>query len=182
MLRPTRKGVTMTRRFWTAALLAGLLGFSGLGAPAADDKKDEKKGAPAAEAHDAFPDDVQQIALAYQLAEMGRRAKAPDLLVSAARILRRIKPVEGDTKPEVKGGEDAKGEKVVLVKESDKLLAEAKALAPDDKAVAAAADKAAKEDLVFPPVPGKRGTYGGPRSYHHQPGAGVTLTWNRSFV
>jgi hypothetical protein len=169
----------MTKRLWTTALLlAGLAGLVGLsGGLGAADKKDEAPSAPAG----AGPNEAQQIAMAYDLADMGHRAKAPDLLVTAARILRRINPIDGTDQPAAEGGNDAKGEKVSLKEVADGWLAEARKMAPDDKAIAALADQAAKEDLVFPPEPGKRGTFGGPRQYFHRPGVGVALTWNLRF-
>lgn len=154
-------------------ILAGLLG--GLGTPSAA-PADEKKDDSVQVKPDPVSDDVRHIALAYDLADYGRSIKSPEMLISAARILRKIRTTPGKEKPTIEDGKDEKDdsdEPVSLVAESDKLLAEARKLAPDDAIIGELAERAAKEKT--------RGSVGGPRSHYHKPGAGVKLTWNVTF-
>jgi len=164
-----------------ALLLSGLLAWAVLSAPerASAEDKETAKAAPPGVAYN----DTRQIAIALDLVDLGRTTKAPDLLISAARILRRIEPRDGDDKPQVSGGTDEPGIKTDLKTVAKNLLTEAVKMAPDNKTIADLAKHATEEKLVVPPPePGKRGTFGGPKQYFHQPGAGVTLTWQARFV
>jgi hypothetical protein len=147
-------------------VLAGLL--VGAQARAAEEPSKEKLEADAAA--------IQHITSAYDLAAYGRKEKAPELLVSAAFVLRTVHVEKGDEKPKVEKGEESDGkpaEAVSLKAVSDKLLAEAREMAAGDKLVLDLADRVTKEKT--------RESVGGPRSYYHQPGAGSTLTWNVTF-
>jgi hypothetical protein len=166
----------MTNRLLPAALLlAALAGLSaGAGtvpAPAADETK--------ADARAGHADDVRYIAMAYELAEYGRAKKAPEALIAAARVLRGIRTTPGEEKVKVDGAKDEKdqtaepGEAVSLVAESDKLLEEAKKMAPKDKAIKELANQMANES--------RRPAVGGPRSYSYGIRQNVTHYWNISF-
>jgi hypothetical protein len=109
--------------------------------------------------------DTRQLAMAFDLIELGRATRAPDLLISAARILRRIEPRPGEVTPEVSGGKDEGGVKLDLKAKANELLTEAVAMSPDNATIASMAKLAREERLVVPPAEsGKRGTFGGPRS------------------
>lgn len=126
---------------------------------------------------DPISDDVRNIAMAYDLAAYGRTARSPESLVTAARILRQIRALAGTESSSVEGaGNDTeeKQEPISLLAESDRLLDEARKMAPDDAVIAQLADRVAKEKT--------RGSLRGPRSYTHQPGSGVKRTWNLRFV
>jgi hypothetical protein len=160
---------TMTKRFWLVLTAVGLCGTVLLGRgpvpkAGADDKKTE------AVKHDPAADDVRHIAMAYELAEYGRETKSPEMLIAAARILRKIHATPGKEKSTVERGKEEAGdnEPVSLVKESDKLLAEARNLAPDDSVITQLVERTSKEK--------SRGAIGGPRSYFHRPGAGTTIS------
>jgi hypothetical protein len=143
--------------------------------PAADEAKKANEPAKVDEAGE----DVINIGLAFSLAEYGRKNKSPDSLVAAARILRKIRTTPLTDKPtdEAPKGEKPDkveaGSEVSLVAESDKMLAEARKMAPDDKLIADLADRAAKEKT--------RAALGGPRSYSGAIRAGHTQTHNVSF-
>ncbi len=158
-------------------VVLGLL-LASVGGPAAADeaKKDDTstvKPNPAAE-------DVANVALAYRLAEYGRKHKSPEMLVSAARILRHVKTTPGKETPKIeapKGEETPKDEPLEaasLMDESKKMLADAKKLAPDDAIVAELVERAAKEKT--------RGSLGGPRTYRRALRPGFTNTWGVNFV
>jgi hypothetical protein len=137
--------------------LAGLV--AGVGAPASADepKKPEKQ--------DVKPNpagaDVANISLAYQLAEYGRKSKNPEMLVSAARILRQIKTTPGKGDPKVEGDareEEKAPEPVSLSTQSTNLLDEAKKMAPDDAIVAELVERVNKDKVT-------RDALNGPRSF-----------------
>jgi hypothetical protein len=164
---------TMSKRFWSVAiLLAGLTCLTlGLGASAEEkDKKDAPASDPAAEA-------VKHIASALDLAELGRKEKEPELLIAAARTLRMIATTPGKEKVEVKGGKDElkdDDKAPSMTRMSDDLLAEAQRMAPDDKVIA---------DLVQRVKEAKtRESIGGPRTYYHRPGAGTTIVHTATFI
>lgn len=147
-----------------------------LAAPARQDSKPEDVKA------DPTADAVRQIAMAAELAEMGRATKTPDMLVTAARILRRIRTAPGTGKTTVEGTEE-KGEPVSLTAQSDALLKEARTMAPDDAALGDLIARAAKD---APPAADKTGPQGrgsliGPRTYFHRPGAGTVVTLATTF-
>lgn len=166
------------KRIWVTGmaltiLAAWLVGLGTVSRAPADDKKEDAVQVKA----DPVSDDVRHIALAYDLAEYGRKAKSPEMLVSAARILRKIRTTPGTEKPTIEGGKDEKEEKaeaVSLLEESNHLLAEARKLAPDDALIGDLIERITKEKT--------RGSIGGPRSHYHKPGAGTTMTWNVSFA
>ncbi len=163
----------------TKRVCAGIAPLSLLGcllvvnppAPAEEKKEDpaaaDKTAAAAAES-------VREIGMALQLAEYGRRENSPEMLIAAARILRKIRATPGTDEPKAEGGEAAKKPAASLGDLSDKLLEEARKKAGDDKAILEMADRVAKE-------PKGRGALGGPRSYTHAPGDGVSLTWSVRF-
>jgi hypothetical protein len=165
----------------TAMLLSGLLAWATLNTPErahAGGDKDASKDAPASVAYN----DTRQIAIAFDLVDLGRTAKAPDLLISAARILRRIETQDGDEKGEVGGGTDEPGIKTNLKTVAKELLSEAVKMAPDNKTIAELAQHAADEKLVVPPEPGARGSMRGARQHFHKPATGVSVTWKLKFV
>jgi hypothetical protein len=165
----------MTRRLYGLGLLLACALCLGAGqpSPAADEKKAEEPKV------DQAGEDVIHIGLAYSLAEYGRKNKSPESLVTAARILRKIKTTPITEKPTDEGpkGEKADevkaGAEVSLLAESDKLLDEARKMAPDDKLIGELADRAAKEKT--------RAALGGPRSYSGAIRAGHTQTLTVSF-
>lgn len=160
----------MCTRFWTVLTAVALGGWLSLSPAAADDKKSE----PVAKA-DPVADAVRQIAMAYELAEYGRQTRSPEILVAAARILRHIHTTPGKEPSKVEQGKEEPGdaEAVSMVKESEKLLAEAKNLAPDDSTIAQLIDRTMREK--------SRGAVGGPRSYRHRPGAGAVISMSVRF-
>ena len=155
-----------------AAGLVTLLALSGLPAPAQDKSA---KAAPAMDAKESPEGEaVKNIALAYDLAALGRKSDSPEMLLAAAKVLGMYKSNPGKDKPKVSGGVDEPTEPLSLSEEAHKLLTEAKEKAKGDKAIIALADAIA-DGL-------SRGSYGGPRSYTHQPRSGATLTWNVNFI
>jgi hypothetical protein len=172
----------MTKRIWVGVASLSMFGFLAALALPPGVGADEPKEAPAEkEAKDkeakVAGETVKNIGMAIQLAEYGRQEKAPEMLIAAARILRKTPPAKpGKDEPEAKGG-NAKAEKrelASLVEASDKLLDEARKMAADDKVLLELADRVAKEDPT-------RGAIGGPRAYTHNPGDGVNLTWSVNF-
>jgi hypothetical protein len=160
----------MTKRIWASLaplFLLGCLLAAGTPQAAAEDKKADPAAMAKAEA-------VRLIGTAYNLAEYGREQKAPEALVAAARILRGIHTTEGKEKFTAEGGDAARKESPNLEEVSDKLLAEARKMAGDDKAVLELADRVANMK--------GRGAFGGPQAYTHQPGGGVNVTYNVHFI
>jgi hypothetical protein len=161
----------MTKRFWVVALLVAGLSCLSLGPVVlADEKPTKVESDPAAVA-------VKHIASALDLAELGRKEKAPELLIAAARTLRMVTTTPGKEKVDVKEGKDelkADEEAPSMVRMSDELLAEAMKLAPDDKVIADLAQRV-KETKT-------RESVGGPRSYYHRPGAGSTIVHTATFL
>jgi hypothetical protein len=92
----------------------------------------------------ADADSVQQIHLAHSLIEYGRKNKAPEALITAARILAANGTVELDQKPTHESTPDApkgeKKEKPAPDNTPKALLEEAKALSSNDAAVVALAN------------------------------------------
>jgi hypothetical protein len=163
----------MTKRIWASLaplFLLGCLLAAGTPQAAGEDKKAE----PEAKPNEAGKN-VLLIGTAFNLVEYGRKEKAPEMLIAAARILRGIpQGKEGEEKVTAEGGDAARKTSPDLVEVSDKLLAEARKMAGDDKTVLELADRVAKEK--------GRGAFGGPRQYTHQPGGGVNVTWNVHFI
>lgn len=170
----------MLKRFFLATLLlSGAVAVVSLPPRAGAGGKEAADNAQPSVAYN----DTRQIAIAFDLVDLGRATKAPDLLISAARILKRIDAKDGDIPAEVSGGKDEPGVKTDLKKVAKDLLSEAVKLAPDNKTIADLATHAAEEKLIVPPAEaGKRGSFGGAKQYYHQPGAGVTITWRVKFV
>lgn len=165
----------MTKRFVVAgAVAAGLVALVGLSGQPARSAQTETK--PAAKDGKESPEGeaVKNIAMAYDLAALGRKNDSPELLLAAAKILGMYKSNPGKEKPVVSGGTDEPTEPQSLSEDAQKLLTEAKEKAKNDKAIVALADAIA-DGL-------SRGSFGGPRAYTHQPGSGTTLTWNVNFV
>jgi hypothetical protein len=172
----------MTRRLWALGLsLAGcgclLAGLS----LAADEKKDAPRDGdqPAQAEPDPRGDAVADLALAGKLEEYGRHSepKQPLALITAASILRRIPVFEPKDKVKVEGdgGEQKSLEPFdpeVLLKQSDKLLADAVKLARED---------AALKDLAERVKTGKRGGLNGPMEFHMRLRPRQTDTYNLKF-
>src|SRR5947209_239922 len=97
----------MFHRIAAVALAAGLFALVTLSerGSAQGGDKDTASAAHSSVVHD----DTRQIAVALDLIELGRATKAPELLISAARILRRIETKKGDITPEVSNGTDQAG-------------------------------------------------------------------------
>jgi hypothetical protein len=175
----------MSKLQWLAGV--GLLALAGLvlvgsAAPADDAKKtDETKKAEGPPKLNPAGIDVKNIALAYELAEYGRKNKNPEMLVSAARILRRIKPTagKGDPKIEAPRGEEVKEDKVPelvsLTDQSKALLEEAKKMAPDDAVVGELIERVNKDTTT-------RGSLGGPRAFTRFIRPGGVHAWGVNFV
>jgi hypothetical protein len=169
----------MSKLQWLAGVsllaLAGLV-LVGPAAPADEAKKADEP----AKLNPAGAD-VAHIALAYQLAEYGRKNKNPEMLVSAARILRHIKPTPGKENPKIEAprGEEPKEDKVSepvsLTAQSKALLEEAKKMAPDDATVAELIDRVNKDTAT-------RGSLGGPRSFTRFIRPGGVHAWGVNFV
>jgi hypothetical protein len=171
----------MSYRYGFAALGTIVLGvlLAGVNGPASADEEKKKEG-PTAAASPAG-EDVANVAMAYRLAEYGRKHKEPEMLVSAARILRHIKATPGNGKPtkieapkDAKAPEDEPAESPALGDEAKKLLEEAKKMAPDDAALTELIERAGKEKT--------RGSLGGPRSFTRALGPGFTHFWGVNFV
>jgi hypothetical protein len=163
----------MTKRVWKSVAPLFLLGcLLGVSPPAPAEEKKE----PSAEGRTATAaaESVREIGMALQLAEYGRKENSPEMLISAARILRKIRSTPGTDEPKAEGGDAAKKPAASLGDLSDKLLEEARKKAGDDKTILEMADRVAREEKA-------RGALGGPRSYTHAPGDGVNLTWSVRF-
>jgi hypothetical protein len=122
-------------------------------------------------------ENVRHIAAAYDLAAIGRKEKAPELLVAAARVLRGILAETGKAKPSIEGGKDEKGSKAEppsLKDVSDKLLDEAAQMASENSSIIA--------NLIEQTKKTTRGASGGPKSYSYEPTAGATVTLGVEFV
>lgn len=152
-----------------AALAVGLLVAAGQSA----DKKPDAKPGEKQDTPKLSPEDIarakraQQLAGAYALIEYGRGNKAPEALITAARIIGTtpaMKGREADAKDKDKAEPDDSGKEV-----AEKLLKEATALAADTdhpqqehlEALAKATRKLVAEQ--------KRGPVGGPRNYPSKP-------------
>jgi hypothetical protein len=171
----------MTRRLWVLGLSLACCGclLAGLSL-AADDKKDAPKDndqPTQAEAERA--DAVANLALASKLEEYGRHSepKSPLALITAASILRGVRPFEPKEPAKVEGeaGEERKAEPYdakVLVSQSDKLLDEAVKLARSDQTLKDLAERVKKEG---------RGGLNGPMEYHMRLRRGQTDTYNLKF-
>ena len=100
---------------------------------------------------------VKDLNLAYSLVRYGRKAKSPEALVMAAKVLAGIGSQELKAKPvtetDPKAPKDAPAKPVGPVASAKALLDEAKAMAKNDAAVVAMADK----------VELNRGAVGGPK-------------------
>jgi len=170
---------------------AALLVACGIGivslALAADKPATADKAPPAATADVTNPkltpeaEAVGQITMAEDLIDYGRKQKAPEALITAARILGSIPAGKtGDQKPETEKPDKAPpaGEKrpVMSHKPAD-LLAEAKKMAPDDKTIATLADEVAKILAEKP-----KGVSTGPASVSNGIDAGATDTWRYNFA
>jgi len=170
---PEGKVFVMLKRLWLTCVTLGTFGFLTLGlvptppVTAAEKSTDERSEKQVKEDGEK----VKALGMAYELVDMGREKKSPEMLIAAARILRTTRTTPGKEKTEIKEGKDEKSDKdeVDLKEESDKLLKEAVAL---DKGAKPLADGVAKLG---------RGSLGGPRSYFHRPGAGTVISLGVSF-
>jgi hypothetical protein len=109
------------------------------------------------------------------MADMGRETKSPEMLIGAAKMLRSISAKPGDAQATNDKGEKVKsGEGETLQKVAQDWLREAAKMAHDDKLISPLVQRILDEEA--------QGSFGGPRSYYHQPGAGSTLTWEVRFA
>jgi hypothetical protein len=175
----------MTKRTWASIVPLFLLGCLLAVAPPAPAEEQKKESPEDKTARDKLAteaaESVRRIGMAMQLADYGRKEKSPEMLIGAARILRWIEDQPGTDEPKAEGGDAAKKKSVSLKDLSDKLLDEARKMAGDDKTVLEMADRVARLEKPKKEEDKRRGALGGPRSYHHSPGDGVSLTWNVRF-
>lgn len=167
----------MSKHHWLSGLPLIVLSMllAGASRPARGDeaKKEPPTTSPAAQ-------DVANVAMAYRLAEYGRKHKTPEMLVAAASILRHIKGTPGDAKPKIEApkGEEAPQDEAVeatsLMEESKKLLAEAKKMARDDAVLTELIERVGKEKT--------RGSLGGPRTFARRLRPGFVHSWAVNFV
>ncbi len=163
----------MSKSIWASVVPAFLVGcLLSVAPPAAAEEKKELTGEDKTAA--AAAETVREIGMAMQLADYGRKEKSPQMLIAAARVLRKIHSTPGSDEPKAEKGEAARQKPASLTDLSDKLLDEARKMAGDDKTVLEMADRVAKEEKT-------RGALGGPRSYTHAPGDGTVLSWNVRF-
>jgi hypothetical protein len=164
----------MTKRFWLLGAALGVLALTVPGAVAEDKKAADRE--PQKE-EDAVA--VRNLAMAADLAAMGEKMQKPELLVSAAILLRGIHATPGKDKPTVEGGTaEASDAKVSLKDQSDALLRKAQEMARGDDKLKVLIDGLAERATQVT----TRGSFGGPRYYHHAAGAGVAVAWNVNFV
>jgi hypothetical protein len=154
----------MTRRLWITGLFlaAGLCLAVGLAGAA--DKKEASKGDDAAKNEQA----VANIAIAYKLADLGRKADSPEALIAAAKILnnihevqdiKNVEPATSDPSMPPKPGEPIpekpdKANSADFSADVKKLLEEAKDMTKDEKVLAVI------DSVKITPT---RGAIGGPR-------------------
>ena len=169
----------MTQRFWMLAF--ALLGLSAVIAiPTARVGAEEKKLTKEEEEAMKSDDDVRTIAMAYDLAAVGRKKSDPLMLVCAARLLKgtTFATRPGKEEATVAGSKDKflAGGQFDLGEEANKLLGEAQKMAEKAKnqGLIDQIKKAMEEE--------GRGAVGGPKTYHHRPGAGATITLEVPFV
>jgi hypothetical protein len=147
------------------------------------DKKDEKS------ADEARSDIVSDMMTAYRLVESGRKEKAPEMLITAAGMLRALAKVPlGDITEEVTVEND-KGEKTTgpaksdakapdLTEEANALFDEAETMGLNLKLQLGGLIKLAKERPVPPRY---RAVDGGPRTISRKIGRGQTQVFNFHF-
>ena len=148
------------KSIFVALALGSALLLANAVAPAADEKKGTNQ-APAQDAAkaktSAEADAVQQLGLAHSLIEYGRKNKAPEALITAARILAANSTVELAEKPTHEAAPDAPKTETKDKPASDDspkaLLEEAKKLSKDNPAIVALADS----------LELSRGAVGGPK-------------------
>jgi hypothetical protein len=132
---------------------------------------------------------LNDLMTAYRLADMGRSQKAPEMLISAAGMLRRLSVVNLDTITEKPIIEDENGKKVAdqsegdvkpltLKEEANELFDEAAAMGLELTLKLDGLIKLAKER---PLPPGYRGLVGGPKRIHRKIGPHRTETFHVHF-
>ena len=167
----------MSKRYWLAAVaLVGAFVLTSSRDIRADDEKLTKEQEEAAKADE----DVSHIAMSYELAEVGRKQKAPEMLVCAAKLLKGTNFTTRPGKEEgtIQGTKDKvlAGPQLDLSAQATELLDEAQKMAEKSKnqPVLELIKKARSEE--------GRGAVGGPKTYLHQPGAGATITLDIPFA
>ncbi len=164
----------MKNRFWAALVLAGLACLMiGPGLPARADDKDEKAPEGTKERGEA----VKQIGMAFDLAALGRKTRSPEMLISAASILRQYRAEQSDAAPKGEGDDKPEAAKLLSLKDtSDGLLAEAKKMAEVEKV-----DKKMIADLADYVAEKGRGSTIGTRTRTHRILNGRTHTYALRF-
>jgi hypothetical protein len=167
----------MSKRFWLAAvaMLGVLFLVPSTNSRAADEKitRDQEEAMKSDE-------DVCNISMAYELAAIGRKQKAPEMLVCAAKLLKgtNFSTRPGKEEATLVGSKDKilAGPQLDLSAQATELLDEAQKIAENTKnqPVLELIKKARTEE--------GRGAVGGPKTYFHQPGAGATITLDVPFV
>jgi hypothetical protein len=169
------------QRMWILGLyLAASLGLATVLCQAADPKKAPEQ--TAAERDDT----VANLALAFELADVGRRASSPEALVAAAKILSKIegvtnvegaKPTTGKTDPDAKpkAGDPVKGEGKTgdFAADIKELLETARKFntSKDPKVTA----------LIDSVATGGRGARGGPKMVNGNLVSGTSDSWTFKF-
>lgn len=144
----------------------------------AEEKKGTNAAAPeavaGAKANDAA-DKVQKVALAHSLIRYARKSKAPEGLITAARILAEVGGEKLEAKPtsvaDPKAPKAGKKDKPVADNSPKALLAEAKKLSGDDPAIVKLANS----------VELSRGAVGGPKRAAHSVNALGTDSFSVTF-
>ncbi len=135
---------------------------------------------------------VSDLVMAYRLADLGSKEKSPEMLITAAGILRQLSKAKLNTVTEEPVIENEKGKKTgedasKTVAKSPSLLDEANALFDEATAMADKQNVKLNEliNLVKSrPIPdiGFRDVVGGPRSITRNIGRGATHVFNFNFV
>jgi hypothetical protein len=132
---------------------------------------------------------LNDLMTAYRLADMGRSQKAPEAMITAAGMLRRLAAVKLGTIEERPVIEDEKGEKIADQSEGDsrprEITEEANALFDEAAAMGLAAnvnlDPLIKLVKERPLPPGYRAVVGGPKRIHRKIGKHRTETFRVHF-
>ena len=185
-----------TRVRWLALLFVSGAALAVL-APAGVDAgktKAEKRAEEEAEkeraAQQKNADLVSDLVTAYRLADLGRKQKSPEMLITAAGMLRQLSNAKLGTVKEQPVIENAKGEKTdddpsklvvkaaSLLDEANDLFDEADAMGQLQKANVGALIKLVKDR----PLVGYRDVVGGPRSITRNIGGHQNNSFNFEFV
>jgi hypothetical protein len=160
----------MTKRLLLTCALLALCGVL-VGQPTA---AQDNKADPVKTKEQKAADAVSAIAAAYQLTDLGRETRSPEMLIGAAKVLLSIsvKPGDATVTAEGKPIKSEKGEP--LKKVAHGWLKEAAMMAPGDKAVNEMVQRLLDQE--------SQGAIGGPRHYFHTPGSGAVITWSVNFI